>query len=64
MTPRCDSRTISVARRSAEQLRDLGIKPKRSMPKKLSSAGDDMEITEKFLESGLEGSDLTREDDA
>jgi DNA recombination protein RmuC len=50
--------------RQAEQLRDLGIKPKRSMPKKLSSAGDDMEITEKFLESGLEGNDLAREDDA
>lgn len=50
--------------RQAEQLRDLGIKPKRSMPKKLSSAGDDMEIAEKFLESGLEGADLAREDDA
>jgi DNA recombination protein RmuC len=45
-------------------LRDLGIKPKRSMPKKLSSAGDDPEVTEKFLESGLEGTDLAREDDA
>ncbi|SHM40695.1 DNA recombination protein RmuC [Rhodanobacter sp. OK091] len=50
--------------RQAEQLRDLGIKPKRSMPKKLSSAGDDPETTEKFLESGLEGTDLAREDDA
>lgn len=50
--------------RQAEQLRDLGIKPKRSMPKKLSSAGDDLESTEKFPESGLDGADLTREDDA
>ncbi|HXS04139.1 MAG TPA: DNA recombination protein RmuC [Rhodanobacter sp.] len=50
--------------RQAEQLRDLGIKPKRSMPKKLSSAGDDLESTEKFPESGLDGTDLTREDDA
>lgn len=50
--------------RQAEQLRDLGIKPKRSMPKKLSSAGDDLESMEKFPESGLDGTDLTREDDA
>jgi len=50
--------------RQAEQLRDLGIKPKRSMPKKLSSAGDDLESTGKFPESGLDGTDLTREDDA
>lgn len=50
--------------RQAEQLRDLGIKPKRSMPKKLSSTGEEAESTEKFLESGLEGSDLAREDDA
>jgi DNA recombination protein RmuC len=50
--------------RKAEQLRDLGIKPKRSMPKKLSSSGDEAEAHEKFLESGLEGLDLAREDDA
>ncbi|UJJ59810.1 DNA recombination protein RmuC [Rhodanobacter denitrificans] len=50
--------------RQAEQLRDLGIKPKRSMPKKLSSAGDDLEPAEKFPESGLDSTDLTREDDA
>ncbi|TPG45953.1 DNA recombination protein RmuC [Rhodanobacter glycinis] len=50
--------------RQAEQLRDLGIKPKKSMPKRLSSNGDDAEVTDKFLESGLDGSDLVREDDA
>lgn len=41
--------------RQAEQLRDLGIKPKRSMPKKLSSAGDEAGATDKLPESGLEG---------
>jgi DNA recombination protein RmuC len=50
--------------RQAEQLRDLGIKPKRSVPKKLSSSGEEAEANEKFLESGLEGADLAREDDA
>ncbi|KZC38389.1 MULTISPECIES: DNA recombination protein RmuC [Rhodanobacter] len=50
--------------RQAEQLRDLGIKPKRSMPKKLSSAGDDLEPVENSSESGIDSTDLTREDDA
>jgi DNA recombination protein RmuC len=50
--------------RQAEQLRDLGIKPKKSMPKRLSSTDDEPEAREQFLESGLEGSDLAREDDA
>lgn len=50
--------------RQAEQLRELGIKPKKSMPKKLSSSNEDADAHERFLESGLEGIDLAREDDA
>jgi DNA recombination protein RmuC len=50
--------------RQAEQLRELGIKPKRSLPKKLSSSGEEAEAQEKFLESGLDGEDLACEDDA
>ncbi|HEX8777948.1 MAG TPA: DNA recombination protein RmuC, partial [Rhodanobacter sp.] len=43
--------------RQAEQLRDLGIKPKRSMPKKLSPVGDEASAMGKLPDSSLEGSE-------
>jgi DNA recombination protein RmuC len=50
--------------RQAERLREYGIHSKKAVPKKLSSTDDEPEAREQFLESGLEGSDLAREDDA
>ena len=49
--------------RQAEQLRELGIKPKKSIPKRLASNGDGQSLTAN-PEAGLAGADLAREDDA
>lgn len=50
--------------RQAEQLRALGIKTKKSMPKKLISGDADATPDEAILGQRLDGADLVREDDA
>lgn len=50
--------------RQAEQLRALGIKTKKSMPKKLVPGETEATLDEALLEQELDAADLEREDDA
>jgi DNA recombination protein RmuC len=50
--------------RQAEQLRALGIKTKKTMPKKLVPDETEATLDEALLEQGLDAADLEREEDA